>query len=39
MQRWFRDQAEDETSPLYTDDDLVDLISRVRESFTGSSER
>ena len=37
-QRRFRYQAEDQTLPLYTDDDLVYLISRVRESFTGSSE-
>ena len=38
IQRWFRDQSEDENSPLYTDTDLGDLISRVLESFSSSTE-
>ena len=38
IQRWFCDQAVDETSALYTDADLIYLIARVLESFASHAE-
>ena len=36
--RWFHDQAIDENSPLYTEANLRDLLSRVHDSFNGIAE-
>ena len=38
IQCWFRDQAANETSPLYIDADLTDLIARMLESFASYAE-
>lgn len=36
--RFFIDQAEDESSALYTDDQIEDLLDRVHDSFNGRPE-
>ena len=36
--RWFHDQVEHEESPLYTSNELQNLLERVRESFNGKPE-